>query len=135
MCHATIDHSPDKCCLSYDQMKSIMLEIESSLRSSELRDEDHDDLMYTLQQAYQAVESWKAHQLRSIQQDKARMSLLENLQTSSVLITQDWAMKFLPQKYRETKANWFAKRGFCWHISVVAVRLLTTSSSTKHWFI
>lgn len=117
------DHSHDKCCPSCDQLKSIMMEIESSIRSSELRDEYLDDLMYTLQQAYQAIESWKAHQLRSIQQDKARTSLLENLATSSVLITQDWAMKFLPQKYRETQADWFGKRGISWHISVVARKI------------
>ena len=101
-----------------------MMETESSLRPSELRDEDRDDLMYTLQRAYQAIESWKAHQLRSIQQDKARTSLLENLETSSILITQDWAMKFLPQKYRETQANWFAKRVISWHISVVARKVV-----------
>jgi len=58
------DHSHDKCCPSCDQLKSIMMEIESSLRSSELKDEDRDDLMFTLQQAYQTIESWKAHQLR-----------------------------------------------------------------------
>jgi len=100
-----------------------MMEIESSLRSSELRDEHRDDLMYTLQQAYQAIESWKAHQLRSIQQDKVRTSVLENLETSSILITQDWAMKFLPQKYRETQAYWFVKRGIAWHISFVARKI------------
>lgn len=112
------DHSHDNCCPSCDQLKSIVMEIESSLRSSELRDEDRDDLMYI-----QAIESWKAHQFRSIQQDKARTSLLENLETSSVLITQDWAMKFLPQKYRETQADWFGKRGISWHISVVARKI------------
>ena len=70
-----------------------------------MRDEDHDDLMYTFQQACQPIESWKAHQVRSIQRDKARASLLENLDTSSVLITQEGAMKFLPQRYRETKGH------------------------------
>ena len=54
------------------------MEIESSLKSSELRDEDRDELMYTFQHAYQAIESWKAHQLRLIQQDKARTIVLEN---------------------------------------------------------
>lgn len=117
------DHSNDKCGPSCDQLKSIMMEIESSLKSSELRDDDRDDLMYTLQQASQAIESWKAHQLRSIQQDKARTSLLENLETSSVLITQDWATKFLPQKYRETQADWFGKRGISWHISIVGHKI------------
>jgi len=106
-----------------------MMEIESSLRSSELRDEDRDDFMYTLQQAYQSIESWKAHLLRSIQQDKARTSLLENLQPSSVRITQDWAMKFLPQKYRETQADCFAKRGISWHISVGARKV---ANKQKH---
>ena len=99
------------------------MEIESSLVSSQLHDEDRDDLVYTFQQACQSIESWKARQLRSIQQDKPKTSVLENLDTTSVLITQDWAMKFLPQKYRETQADWFAKRGISWHISVVVRKL------------
>ena len=100
-----------------------MSEIEFSLRPSELKDEDRVNLMYTLQQAYQAIESWKAHQLKSIQQDKARTGLLENLKTPSVPITQDWAMEFVPQKYREMQADWFAKRGISWHVSVVARKI------------
>ena len=35
------------------------------------------------------------------------------------VITQDWARKFLPTKYRESQADWFGKRGLSWHISVV----------------
>ena len=119
----TCDHSHDKCCPSCDQLKSTIMEIESLLRSSHLHDEDRDDLVYTFQQACQSIESWKAHQLRSIQQDKVRTSLLERLDKTSVLITQDWAMKFLPQKFRETQADWFAKRGISWHISVVVRKL------------
>ena len=55
--------------------------------------------------------------MRSIQQDKARFELLENLDESSVLVTEDWAMKFLPR--RKSQTDWFAKRGLSWHISVV----------------
>ncbi|KXJ23561.1 hypothetical protein AC249_AIPGENE12379 [Exaiptasia diaphana] len=80
-----------------------------------------DDLPYCYQTAVQAIDSWKAHLLRSDKQDKARTDILDALDENSVLITQDWAMKFLPQKYRETQADWFAKRGISWHISV-AVR-------------
>ena len=39
------------------------------------------------------------------------------------MIVNDWAMKFLPQKYRESQADWFGKRGISWHISVVYRRL------------
>jgi hypothetical protein len=44
---------------------------------------------------------------------------LENLDESSVLVTEDWAMKFLRKRYRESQTDWFAKRGLSWHISVV----------------
>ena len=81
-----------------------------------------DDLRHVANEAAQNILSWKAHQLRSKIQDMARVDALE-LDNSSVMITQDWAMKFLPQKYRESQADWFAKRGISWHISVVARRL------------
>ncbi|CAB4033229.1 Chromatin modification-related YNG2, partial [Paramuricea clavata] len=61
----------------------------------------------------------KQHQLRSIQQDKARTDILAKLGENSILSTQDWAMKFLQQKYRETQTDWFGKRGISWYISVV----------------
>ena len=58
------------------------------------------------------------HQIRTSQQVRARLDCLKEMDETTVLITQDWAMKFLPQKYRETQADWFAKRGISWHISV-----------------
>ena len=39
------------------------------------------------------------------------------------MIVNDWAMKFLSQKYRESQADWFGKRGISWHISVVYRRV------------
>ena len=77
-----------------------------------------DDLRHICDRAAQNFLSWKAYQLRSKVQDSARVDVLDQL--SSVMITQDWAMKFLPQKYRESQSDWFAKRGISWHISVVA---------------
>ena len=32
-------------------------------------------------------------------------------------------MKFLPQKCRETQADWFVKRGISWHISVIVRKM------------
>ena len=68
------------------------------------------------------IEAWKAHQLRTVRQDQSRMQILEQLSCESVLITQDWAMKFLPRKYRELQSDWFGKRGISWHISVAVRR-------------
>ena len=36
-----------------------------------------------------------------------------------IFVVADWAMKYLPRKYRESQTNWFAKRGISWHICVV----------------
>lgn len=46
------------------------------------------------------------------------MDVTESLDESSVLLVQDWAMKFLPRKYRESQKDWFGKRGVPWHITV-----------------
>lgn len=113
------DHPHDTRCLSCDQIKTTIEEIHSALLAADLNAEDRDDLLFCYKQAAQAINEWKAHLLRSINQDKARIEVLGKLDQTAVFITQDWAMKFLPQKFREAQKDWFAKRGISWHISVI----------------
>lgn len=61
-------------------------------KTSNLTDEERDDMIYSCQQAVEAIHTWKAHQLRVLQQDKCRIDVLQELKFSEVLITQDWAM-------------------------------------------
>ena len=42
---------------------------------------------------------------------------LKHLDPHSVLLVLDWAMKYLPRKYRESQTDWFGKRGISWHIT------------------
>ena len=60
--------------------------------AEKLPDDERDDVIFTCQQSIAAIEAWKQHQLRSIQQDKARTDILAKLYENSVLITQDWAI-------------------------------------------
>ena len=90
--------------------------------SQKLGNVDGDNLMFSCNQDVQAIENWKAHRLRSHRQDKARLDIIDLLKEDTIFVTQDWAMNFLPQKYRETQADWFGKRGISWHISVVVRR-------------
>ena len=53
-----------------------------------------------------------------MRQDQARFDVLDLLDERTVLLINDWAMKFIPQKYRESQADWFGKKGITWHISV-----------------
>ena len=77
-----------------------MKEIEEALRkNSTIPEAMRDDLLYTHQNAVQMIQAWKAHQLWSLQKDKVPTTVLDDLDETKVLITQDWAMKWLPQRY------------------------------------
>ena len=40
----------------------------------------------------------------------------------SIQLVVDWAMKFLPRKFRESQSDWFGKRGISWHLAVAIRR-------------
>lgn len=81
-------------------------------------EDDKDEAVFLVQKASEAIAAWKAHQLRSINQDRARLEVLEFLDPTCVLIVQDFAMKFIPVQYREAQSDFFGKRGISWHVSV-----------------
>ena len=91
--------------------------------------EDQADMLHTIKQTRDDIISWKAHQLHSVHQAEAKHSVLAKLESQSVLLVQDWAMKYKPRKYREAESDWFTKRGLPWHISI-AIRL---SEGSEHF--
>ena len=86
--------------------------------SSEVKEE----LCFRVKQAKGTIWLWKSHLLRSVNQDTARVEVLEELDDSSVLLVQDWAMKYLPRKDRESKTDWFGKCRIPWYVTVVTRR-------------
>ena len=76
--------------------------------------EQKHDLLYDFERSKNGIFLWKSHALRSVNQKSAKQEALQ-----SVLVVNDWAMKFLQMKYREKQSEWFAKRGLSWHISSV----------------
>ena len=46
-----------------------------------------------------------------------------------MFLVQDWAMKYMPRKFREPQSDWFAKGGLPWHITV-AIR---KSEESEHF--
>jgi len=86
-------------------------------------EEERDEMLYLYEEAQRAIQEWKSHQLWSVRQDQSRIDVLDLLSPETVLIVNDWAMKFLPQLYRESQQDWFGKRGISWHIAVVFQRI------------
>lgn len=86
-------------------------------------------LLHRLQFHAKTIREWKAHQLRVVHQDHARTTLLKQMDTETVFIYIDWAMKWLPMRYREAQRDFFAKRGLSWHVSYVIRRSDPTPSA------
>ena len=95
-----------------------MHEIESALGEDDISLEEKEEMKFIVTQAKKNIEAWKVHLLRSVNQDQARLDILDNMDDTSVLVILDWAMKFIPRRYRESQADWFGKRGISWHVSV-----------------
>ena len=106
----TCDHQHDDICEQCAVLASTLTSIEAGLTAQ------YHNLATT------AVMAWEAHLLRSVNQDEARVQGLEELDETSVSIVQDWAMKNLPRKFRESQTDWFGKRGIPWHLTVATRR-------------
>ncbi|KAL9968537.1 hypothetical protein ACROYT_G020644 [Oculina patagonica] len=111
-------HIHDGVCDRCSLVEVSIGEIEDALKLIATESEEMDELTFNTEQARRSISAWKAHLLRAVNQDEARVDVMEMLEENSVFLVQDWAMKFLPRKYRESQSDWFAKRGIPWHITV-----------------
>lgn len=120
---ATCDHEHDLDCQGCRALDRCLEELEDATKTVDFpSDTTKGDILYRLVESRKAVVAWKEHQMRSVHQDHARTKLLQDLPTGGVHITQDWAMKFMPRKYRESQTEWFGKRGISWHITECTLR-------------
>lgn len=73
----------------------------SSTTSEELKEEFNKDLDDFIIK----IENWGAHIVRTINQDSWRLERLGSLLQGQGIIIMDWAMKFLPQRFREKQTD------------------------------
>lgn len=117
------NHQHDLTCDSCNLFPTTVKEIESKLENADIPQEEKEEMKFLMTQSKKNVEAWKAHVLRSINQDEARLETMNALDDKTALVVLDWAMKFIPRKYRESQSDWFGKRGLSWHISVALQKL------------
>jgi hypothetical protein len=78
-----------------------------------------DNMKFDITAARKNIFKYKQHIVRAKNQDKSRTNVLNALEPEKeVLLHMDFAMKFIPTKFRESQSEWFAKRGISWHIIV-----------------
>ena len=121
---STCDHQHDLTCDRCNLFPTAVGEIESVLDKTILiSHEEKEEIKFVVEQSKKNVDAWKSHLLRSVNQDEGRIDMLNTLDSKSVLVVLDWAMKFIPSKYRESQTDWFGKRGISWHVSVAMRKL------------
>ena len=113
------DHEHTDVCDECLSLRVTFDEVKCAIDSSTNDKQTSARLLTKLMSYEEAIDAWKCHLLRAINQDLCRQEILGTLNNNSVYIYMDWAMKWLPEKYREGQSNFFGKRGPSWHIGVV----------------
>ena len=92
-------------------------------------------LLYDFKLAQTDIFEWKAHIVRSVNQEAAKQDQLKTISTNPncALVIMDWAMKFLQLKYRDKQSDWFGKRGLSWHIPTVITRNPNLEGRLELW--
>ena len=112
-------HQHSHFCDEYDNLHYTLSEIEGHIRHSFDDDEILERTLGKYASFCDDIDAWKCHLLRSVNQDLCRQELIENLPDDTIFVYMDWAMKWLPEKFREPQSDFFGKRGISWHITVV----------------
>ena len=115
------NHEHDLVCLQCQSIRQILNSIKEKVENKDisLTEEQRERARWEWEHAVTEIEAWKSHLLRTFQQDITRQDALNALNSETILAINDWAMKLLPMKYRETQSEWFGKRGMNWHFSAV----------------
>ncbi|CAC5355083.1 unnamed protein product [Mytilus coruscus] len=115
-----LDHSHNKGCKNCQILTNVLQTIQQKLNDLKDKIDENlfDNMLFKTSKAVGDILDWKKHILHSKNQARAKSNIISELSEKRAFIMVDWAMKFLPRKYREGQTDWFAKRGINWHIAV-----------------
>ena len=113
------EHPHSLQCDSCENLKSVVEEIQTCVKNESQsisfygKEHQEDIICDDFLQAKKHIFDWKAHILRSENQDLAKYDVLRLLDATSALITMDWAMDFHCQKFREKQERFGLARQQC----------------------
>ena len=108
----------DRC----ESIEQILNDVATKIQSVRVDEEQRNRLQFDFNLCDTAIRAWKAHLLRTVLQEEAKQDAMSKLDQQTCLVIVDWAMKFLPLKYRESMSEFFGKRGRSWHVSAVITK-------------
>ena len=98
-------------CPSCSELDEVLSNVMNMINSPKLTltDEQQSQVTVDATHAVETIANWKAHMLRTVNKKQAKQETLGALNDQSVLIIMDWAMKYLPQRYREQISRFLRK--------------------------
>ena len=129
------DHQHNYECERCQSLEEVLGEVAEMLEKADMMDEERVRLRFEYSESVPSIKAWKAHLLRSSNQEEAKQEALQKLDENSCLVIMDWAMKFLPVQYREQMSDFFGERGRSWHISAVITRAAVESKHEVECFV
>lgn len=116
------DHEHSETCSSCHQVKNVTTEIAQCLKGVHCEANVKEEIQHDVDLSCEKIVNWRNHCIRTVNQDACKRDILNDLREDQGFIIMDWAMKYLPQTFRETQSEWFGKQGISWHVSCVLVR-------------
>ena len=86
------EHQHTERCDRCDELTTSLSDIEKALAMTteeSIGKDAIDELSFIANQAISSIQAWKSHLLRSLNQDQARLDVIDELDESSVLLVQD----------------------------------------------
>ena len=115
-------HVHDVQCSTCMSLEKIMDKTVAEINHVSMSEEQKSRLRHECMQNIESIKAWKAHLLRTVNQEEGKQDALATIEPETCLIVMDWAMKYLPQRYRERMSDFFGKRGRSWHVSAVITK-------------
>ncbi|CAF1360558.1 unnamed protein product [Rotaria sordida] len=89
---ACSDHEHDQVCSECLYLAQALQDTKQAIENSKDKEEEVKRKMHKFTLAYDAIQAWKSHQLRSINQDLGRESVLDVLGEDAIYLNLDFAM-------------------------------------------
>ncbi len=103
-----------RCEMLKDLLKDVKLSMDN-VATNETNIKERMQMEFAYESASNRILAWKAHQLRTVHQENAKVEIWELASENDVYIFLDFAMKWPQSAGRESQAGWYGKRGTVWH--------------------
>lgn len=77
-----------------------------------------DDVIYDVGIAKENILKWQHHIIRHVQQNKAKVNVLDLINEGTCLWIRDYCQKVLPMQFHESQCSYFGKKGMSLHVDV-----------------